>query len=211
MLSPVSLVGQWRDIERSLPHEWSAVRLAFTVDNKGALDRAAGMLAPLGPSLSIGEVRFTSTRSDGALAEVLQRLDDARVRGSLHARSTELEPAPALEPHTLAESWRRALADLPPDWSDVHAEIELRSTDHLERAALLMAPLNPARYGVPAGFRFRCARSFGYGASAEMVSRCLERCDAERITGRVRILRALSDSRAVATQGPVWYVGGKAV
>jgi hypothetical protein len=61
------------------------------------------------------------------------------------------------------------------------------------------------------GLRFRVARRFGYGASAGMVRRCLERLDREGITGRVRILRALSDSRPVATQGPVWYVGGKSV
>jgi hypothetical protein len=42
-----------------------------------------------------------------------------------------------------------------------------------------------------------------------MVRRCLERCDAERIRGTVRILRALSDTHPVATQGPVWYVGGR--
>jgi hypothetical protein len=44
-----------------------------------------------------------------------------------------------------------------------------------------------------------------------MVQRCLERLDTEDIRGDVRILRALSDSKPVATQGPVWYVGGKAV
>jgi hypothetical protein len=42
-----------------------------------------------------------------------------------------------------------------------------------------------------------------------MARRCLERLDAEGITGAVRVLRALSDTRPVATQGPVWYVGGK--
>jgi len=59
--------------------------------------------------------------------------------------------------------------------------------------------------------RFRCARAFGYGVSPEMAGRCLERCDEEGITGEVEILRALSDSYPVATQGPVWYVGGRAV
>jgi hypothetical protein len=44
-----------------------------------------------------------------------------------------------------------------------------------------------------------------------MVRRCLERLDAEGIRGEIRVLRALSDTRPVATQGPVWYVEGKAV
>ena len=59
--------------------------------------------------------------------------------------------------------------------------------------------------------RFRCARAFGYGASPGMVRRSLERVDDERLPGTFRLLRALSDTKPVYTQGPVWYVGGKAV
>jgi len=44
-----------------------------------------------------------------------------------------------------------------------------------------------------------------------MAGRSLERLDEEGIRGEVRILRALSDTRPVATQGPVWYVDGRAV
>ena len=100
---------------------------------------------------------------------------------------------------------------LPADWSDLYAEVELVSSDWLDRAALLMAPLNPARYGGVPGFRFRVARRFGYGASPEMTRRCLERVDEEHIRGELRILRVLSDTDPVHTQGPVWYVEGKSV
>jgi hypothetical protein len=103
------------------------------------------------------------------------------------------------------------VAGLPPDWSDLYAEVELTSTDYLDRAALLLAPVNPARYGDTPGFRFRVARRFGYGASPEMTRRCFERLEEEGVRGEVRILRALSDTKPVATQGPVWYVGGRAV
>jgi len=44
-----------------------------------------------------------------------------------------------------------------------------------------------------------------------MVRRCLERMDAERITGSVRVLTVLSDTNNVATQGPVWRVAGRSV
>jgi hypothetical protein len=74
-----------------------------------------------------------------------------------------------------------------------------------------MAPLNPARYGGETGFRFRVARSFGYGASPEMTRRCLERIDEEGIRGSFRLLRVLADTYPNATQGPVWYVGGRSV
>ena len=112
---------------------------------------------------------------------------------------------------TLAAAWDAAVAALPPDWSDLYAEVELESSDYLDRAALLLAPVNPARDGRRLAFRFRAARRFGYGVSPEMAQRCLERLDAEGTRGTVRVLRALSDTRPVQTQGPVWHVGGKSV
>jgi hypothetical protein len=112
---------------------------------------------------------------------------------------------------SLAAAGDEALAMLPPDWSDVYAEVELTSSDHLDQAALLLAPTNPSRDGKRPALRFRCARSFGYGASAEMMRRCLERLDDANIRGSVRILWALSDTKPWSTQGPVWYVGGKSV
>ena len=44
-----------------------------------------------------------------------------------------------------------------------------------------------------------------------MTRRCLERVDEEQIRGELRILRVLSDTDPVATQGPVWYVDGRSV
>jgi hypothetical protein len=44
-----------------------------------------------------------------------------------------------------------------------------------------------------------------------MVRRCLERLDGADIRGEVHILRALSDTKPWATQGPVWYVDGRSV
>ena len=43
-----------------------------------------------------------------------------------------------------------------------------------------------------------------------MVRRCLARLDDAGIPGEVRVLRTLSDTHPVGTQGPVWYIGGKA-
>jgi hypothetical protein len=44
-----------------------------------------------------------------------------------------------------------------------------------------------------------------------MARRCFERLDADGIRGGVRVLWALSDTRPVQTQGPVWYSGGRSV
>jgi hypothetical protein len=71
--------------------------------------------------------------------------------------------------------------------------------------------MNPLRDGDRAALRFRVAHTAGYGAAPGMVRRCLERCDDESIRGSVSVLRALSDSNLVGTQGPVWLLGGKTV
>jgi hypothetical protein len=123
-------------------------------------------------------------------------------------------PAPSEAPAadgSLAESWDALVRRLPPDWSDLYAEVELDSSDYVERGALLLAPVNPARYGVAATFRFRCANRNGYGVAAGMARRSLERLDEEGITGRLRALRVLSDTSSVFTQGPVWRVDGRSV
>ncbi len=112
---------------------------------------------------------------------------------------------------TLAESWATALATLPADWSDIYAELELHSREDVDRAALLMAPINPRLDPNDPILRFRSARVAGYGGSPGMVGRCFERCDGDGIAGEVRIVRALSDSRHVGTQGPVWQIAGRTV
>jgi hypothetical protein len=143
---------------------------------------------------------------------MLRRVDAEGIGGTVELVSSGEAPSePATSRASLAASWRAALEQLPADWSDLYCELELTSTDHLERAALLVAPLNPARVGGVPGYRFRCARSFGYGASSEMVQRCFERLDENGIPGQVRIVHALSDTHPVGTQGPVWHLGGRTI
>jgi hypothetical protein len=214
----VRLADGWRQLERELPDDWSDAHLLLRVRDPSQAERAAAQLTPLMPGRSGDEVRFHAARrgagaSPDAVRRVMRRLDDEGIRGELELVSSG-RPEPgvlAIERPRLAEAWDAALAVLPPDWSDLYAELELVSTDQLDRTALLLSPLNPARYGGKPGFRFRVARRFGYGASAGMLRRCLERMDEDGITGQLRILRVLSDTDPVATQGPVWYVEGKAV
>jgi hypothetical protein len=220
MLRAVSLAEQWRRIQAGLPDAWAEVHLVLTVADDGQAARAAALLAPLNPGRRGSTLRFSSRRrvsaaGPEAIRRSLRRLDAERIGGELQLASVSEPQAEvvAVEPSraAFATSWALAVAELPPDWSDVSAELELDSTDHLERGALLLAPVNPFRVGARPAFRFRVARSFGYGASPQMAQRCLERLDQERITGRVQILMALSDTDPVGTQGPVWYVGGKTV
>jgi hypothetical protein len=142
----------------------------------------------------------------------LRKLDDEGIRGELALLDSGTAPvAPPKRRASLVGSWDADVAALPSDWSELYCELELTSTDYLEPAALLTAPLNPSRFGDTPGFRFRVASHTGYGASPEIVRRCLERLDENGIRGAIRILRVLSASNHVATQGPVWYVGGRAV
>jgi hypothetical protein len=217
MLRLVSLVKQWREILRELPEDWADARLRLIVEDERQAARAAAVLAPLNPGRRATTLRFfTAQGGTGhapALVErLLARLDEERISGELElVGASEAVAKPAAHRSTLAGTWDAEIAALPPDWSDLYAEVELVSTDWLERAALLMAPLNPARYGEAAGFRFRVARRFGYGAAPKMTRRCLERVDEEDIRGELRILRVLSETHPVATQGPVWYLDGRSV
>lgn len=218
----MSLVDQWREIERSLPEGWPDARLELIVADQAECERAAALLGPANPGRTANRIRFYSVQGGvgigpAGIARLLRRIDRENIEGELALVSaTEPEPArEGLEPSrpmpSLAESWDELVAGLPEDWSDLYIELALSSSDHLEPAALAAAPLNPARYGERPGFRFRCASRFGYGAAPDMVRRCLERLDEERIAGEIRLLRALSDTKPVGTQGPVWYVGGHSV
>jgi hypothetical protein len=219
----VSLGRQWRIIQAKLPSDWAHVRLALTPTNLQRLDRAAALLGPLAPGRAGATLRFEAARggqgsSPAAVTRALRRLDLERIRGTLElvasdevAPAAHLRAAPQAPALPLAEAWDALSASLPADWTDLYAQLDLTSSDHLDPAALALAPINPLRYGPANGFRFRCARSFGYGASPGMTRRCLARLDERGIGGTLTVVRVLSDSRPVGTQGPVWYVGGKAV
>ncbi len=217
MLSLVSLVDQWQAVERSLPEGWGNARLRLTAAEEGQCERAAALLGPATPGRHRRVISFFAARrgagpSPDLVVRLLQRLDREGIEGDLELVGSDVSEAAAVTaPSTFVEAWERELAALPDDWSDLYIEVELFSSDYLERAALLLAPLNPARYGGKPGFRCRVARRFGYGGSPEMTMRCFERLDEEDIRGRVAVLRALSDTRPVQTQGPVWYVGGRSV
>ena len=223
MLRPVRLAEQWARIERDLPAPWSDARLLLRVEDARRAERAAALLGPAQPGRRGEEIRLTVGRgpaggaSPGAVARLLRKLDGEGIGGTLELVGAAEGPAEAPLETTpprhrpLAPSWTEQTTGLPDDWSDLLCEVELRSSDYMERAALLMAPLNPRRDGDRLALRFRVAHTFGYGASPGMTRRCLERLDGERVTGALRILRCLSDTDPVQTQGPVWYVGGRVV
>jgi hypothetical protein len=216
MLRPLGFADRFNELERDLPAGWTEARFTLTVADDARCDRAAALLGPANPGRLGKKVRFAAARGGvgigpEAVRRLLRRLDAEHIRGELElVGASEAAAVEAPERTSLRDAWKRALDGLPSDWSDVYAEVRFNSTDFVERAALLLAPVNPSRNG-PAALRFRCAHHFGYGVSPEMATRCFERCDADGITGEVEILHALSDTHPVGTQGPVWLIGGKTV
>jgi hypothetical protein len=214
---PVTLVADWRKIASELPAAWDDARLKLTVDDETEAARAAALLGGASPFRRGKEIHLYAGRAGRGiapdlLARLLRRLDREGIRGSLELVSAALFEPPKPPPRpSLVERWDTALAALPPDWSDAYAEVEIVSSDFVDRAALLLSPANPQRVPKSLAMRFRSARRFGYGVAPAMARRCFERIDAERILGDVRILHALSDTKPVYTQGPVWYVGGRTI
>ena len=212
------IANQWRAIEQGLAEGWGEARLRLTVADTAKAGRAAALLGPANATRRGTVIWIHVSRVGGGavpdlVVRLLGRLDREGIEGELELVDVAEGSAPALARKlpTLVEQWDALAAGLPEDWSDLWLEIELTSSDHLERGALLLAPVNPSRAGKRLAFRFRVARLFGYGASPEMMHRCQERLDGEGIKGTLRILRALSDTKPVSTQGPVWYVGGRSV
>jgi hypothetical protein len=209
----VRLVEGWNDIESALDPSWSDARLSLAIEDNAARSRAAALLGPAGPGLSGGEIRFFVTRTGRgvgpeAARRLLGRIDAAGIAGELTLVSAdEAQPAPKIARPTLGAEWQAALDVLPSDWSDLVVELELESSADVDRGAVLCAPLNPIQSTGRPGFRFRCASSHGYGASAGMVGRCLSRLDDDGIAGHVRITRVLSDVHPVGTQGAVFSIG----
>lgn len=222
----MALADRVDEIVRGLPRDWERARIQLTLDEDEDADRAALILAPATPgragrafTLHVSADAAGGAGATPALARrVLSRLDEAGIPGRLRLAEAE-RPAPkpaasapaARARQKLAASWDALLRRLPSDWSDLYGEVELDSSDFLDRGALLLAPINPARAAGPASFRFRAARRKGYGVAPVMARRAFQRLDDEGLSGRVRVLRVLSDTSSPFSQGPVWREDGHAL
>src|SRR6185503_13291066 len=147
MLRAVRLVTQWVRIQRQLPEGWTDARLRLTLASEKGFARASFLLGPLTPGRSGNELHFHAARGGGgpsasAVQRALARVDRARVRGTLELVGADArEAAPDATPGSLAAAWDEAIAELPPDWSDIYAEVELTSSDNLDPAAIELGPL----------------------------------------------------------------------
>jgi len=214
----MKLVDQWASIEARLPRDWQDVRLTLTPEDAKELPRAAAVLGPLHAGRVEGAVTFVVNRASAGGPEAARRLfaqlDRQRIwceleRGTVgEAAHAEASVDEDRARGSVAESWDDALAALPPDWSELLCRLEIGGSRLLPRAALLCAPINPTRDREGVGFLFRAGR-VGYGVSPVMARRCFERLDEDGIAGSVSVLRVLSDTQPVASQGSSWIVAGR--
>jgi hypothetical protein len=209
----MKLVDQWRTIEARLPRDWHDVRLTVATEQPSDLPRAAAVLGSAGAGRSgdqlVIHVRRSGPSSPAAIHRLFARLDDDRVWCILERGEVgEEAPAATEAAPSVAASWDAALAELPADWSELLCRLEISGSDLLPRAALLCAPINPTRDRESLGFVFRAGR-VGYGVSEGMARRCFERLDEEQIEGSVTVLRVLSDTEPIASQGSSWIVAGR--
>ncbi|HEX3807426.1 MAG TPA: hypothetical protein VHV52_11675 [Gaiellaceae bacterium] len=211
----MSVAEQWKAIGSNLPEGWVRASLRLELVDRGAADSAAALLGPAGPYRSAPTVLLITVARDGtstspdSIVRLLRRVPAGTL--SLSGSQGAPQRTATRETTPLTVAWDRAIGALPADWSDLYAEIQLTSSDFVERAAVLCIQCNPRREGQRAAFRFRAARRAGYGVAAAMARRCFERCDAEGITGSIEVLRVLSDTQLVATQGPVWISEGRTI
>jgi hypothetical protein len=209
----VSVADQWKAIGSELPSGWTQARLRLALKDRATADRAAAMLGPAGAYRAAPTVLLFTVARDGSatspdnLTRLLRNVPNGAL--SLSGSQADEQLATPREITPLTESWDLAIAGLPADWSDLYLELNLTSTDFIEPASVLCIQCNPRRDGTRAALRFRCARVQGYGVSAGMARRCLERCDEASIQGSISVLRAVSGTRHVGTQGPVWLENGK--
>ena len=209
----MQLVDQWRTIEARLPKDWQDVRLTVATEQASDLPRAAAVLGSAGAGRSgdqlVIHVRRSGPSSPAAVRRLFARLDDDRVWCILERGEVgEEAPVVAETAPSVAASWDAAIAELPADWSELLCRLEISGSDLLPRAALLCAPINPTRDRESLGFVFRVGR-VGYGVSEGMARRCFERLDEEQIDGSVTVLRVLSDTEPIASQGSSWIVAGR--
>ncbi len=106
---------------------------------------------------------------------------------------------------TLAQQWDAIIGDEPADWENLFLELKISDNDRMEEAGLAICTLNPwhGESWRSGWFRFRVARTFGYGADDALARNMLVKLDTRGIAGELTLLRSVDHFLPVHTQGTV--------
>jgi hypothetical protein len=133
MLAPVTLGEQWRKIAGRLPADGGSARVTLRLARDDRADEAALILGPLTPGRTRSVFRL-NVRPGVNPDRFFGRLDEAGIRGRLDLVEAEAAPEPSARAmrasveraRPFVEQWDALAASLPPDWSDIYAEVEER-------------------------------------------------------------------------------------
>jgi hypothetical protein len=102
----------------------------------------------------------------------------------------------------LAETFKRIVDSLPPDWTQLSVDLRLADETRYVDAATLLTEINAQPYSKHDWhFRLRAAREFGHAAAPETIEGTLAVLDAEGIEGELRATDARSGRVEVV---PMW-------
>src|SRR5438477_7119452 len=87
----------------------------------------------------------------------------------------------------LVDQWRTIESSLPAEWSDVRLKLTVADDARCDRAAALLGPLMPGRFGKE--IRFFAGRR-GAGPGVQAVTRLLRRLDEEANDGTLELVGA---------------------
>jgi hypothetical protein len=93
----------------------------------------------------------------------------------------------------LADDFQAMVDSLPPDWTQLEADLRIDDEDRYIDAATLLSQINAMPYSKHDWhWRLRSAREFGHAAAAETVHGTLALLDDEGITGELAMREARS-------------------
>ena len=100
----------------------------------------------------------------------------------------------------LADDFQALVDSLPPDWTQLEADLRIDDEDRYIDAATLLTQINAMPYSQHDWhFRLRSARAFGHAAAPESLQGTLALLDHEGITGEL-VLREARSGRVEVSQ-----------
>ncbi len=101
---------------------------------------------------------------------------------------------------SLAADFQLILDSMPPDWTDLEADLRIDEESRYVDAAVMLSQINAQPYSeADWDWRLTVAHSFGHAAAAQTVAGVLARLDAEGIGGQLQ-LREVREGRAEIVQ-----------